>query len=126
MHDEVEAYADAKAVFGIIQRTGIGKVRHTRAQALWLQACGREKRIQFHEILGDLNPADAFTKYLAEAKLNGHVDAINAKFEDVRSTVAPALGALGLLEGLDSRDAVGLQAESCDGARAAAIPPSPP
>ena len=60
---EIEAYTDAKAALGILQRTGIGKVRHIRTQALWLQECGREKRIQFLKVLGDANPADAQTKH---------------------------------------------------------------
>ena len=88
---EIEAYTDAKAALGILQRTGIGKVRHIRTQALWLQECGREKRIQFHKVLGDVNPADAMTKYLAEAKLNNHLEALKAKFEDGRAMMAPAL-----------------------------------
>ena len=79
---QVEACTDAKAALGIIQRVGVGKVRHIRTQALWLQAIGREHRVQFHKFLGGVNPADAFTKYLTEAKMNDHLLRLNAHFEE--------------------------------------------
>ena len=86
-----------------MQRFGIGKVRHIRTQALWLQELGREKRIQFHKVLGDHNPADAFTKHLAENKLNEHLARMNTKFEAGRALAAPSLCMLGWLEGLDMK-----------------------
>lgn len=96
----VETFTDAKAALGIIQRTGIGQVRHIRTQELWLQELGRGKRIHFLKIPGEANPADAFTKYLAEAKLNLHSKTMNARFDDGRSAVALALDGFELLEDL--------------------------
>ena len=32
-----EVYADSSAALGIAQRQGMGKVRHIRTQALWIQ-----------------------------------------------------------------------------------------
>ena len=73
-----------------------------------------------------MNPADAMTKYLAEAKLNNHLEALNAKFEDGRAMVAPALDTLGLMKDLEEImvSSEGLQAESCCDSLGAAIPPS--
>ena len=57
------------------------------------------------------------TKYLAEAKLNQHLQAMNTRFDDGKPLTAPALCALGWLEGtgqeIEVADVEGLQAESC-------------
>ena len=86
---------------GIIQRAGIGKVRHIRTQALWLQELGREKRTPYHKILGDSDPAGAMTKHLAEAKLDEHLLKMNTGFEDGRAAAAPALCAMGWMDDLE-------------------------
>ena len=61
---EGEIFADASAALGIIARTGIGKVRQLRCQALWLQEVREEKRLKFTKIPGEDNPSDAGTKYM--------------------------------------------------------------
>ena len=38
-----EMFADASAALGIIARAGLGKVRHLRTQALWLQEARQDK-----------------------------------------------------------------------------------
>ena len=58
-------YADASAALGIVQRRGIGKVRHIRAQCLWLQEARATKRLAFEKIDGGRNPSDLFTKHLS-------------------------------------------------------------
>ena len=62
-----DLYTDASAALGIVQRAGLGKVRHIRTQALWLQECRKEERIKFTKIPGEEYPADAGTKHMTEA-----------------------------------------------------------
>ena len=45
-------YADASAALGIVQRRGIGKVRHIRTQSLWLQEAHATKRLGFEKWMG--------------------------------------------------------------------------
>ena len=45
-----EIFADASAALGMTTRTELGKVRHLRCQALWLQEVREEKRFQFSKI----------------------------------------------------------------------------
>ena len=42
-----EMFADASAALGIIARASLGKVRHLRTQALWLQEARQEGRFKF-------------------------------------------------------------------------------
>ena len=61
-----ELFTDASAALGIVARTGIGKVRRIRTQALWLQECRQERRLKLTKIPGLDNPADAGTKHMTE------------------------------------------------------------
>ena len=51
---------------GIINRTGLGKTRHIQTGLLWIQQVSASQRLKFGKVLGTNNPADLFTKYLAE------------------------------------------------------------
>ena len=88
---EAEMFADASAALGIIARAGLGKVRHLRTQALWLQETRQEGRLKFTKVPGEANPADAGTKYMAAPLLNKHVAAMGAKFQTGRAESAPDL-----------------------------------
>ena len=59
-------YADAIAALGIVQRRGIGKVRHIRTQSLWLQEAHATKRLAFEKMYGWRNPSDLMTKPLTD------------------------------------------------------------
>ena len=86
-----EMFADASAALGIIARAGLGKVRHLRTQALWLQETRQEGRLKFTKVPGEANPADAGTKYMAAPLLEKHVAAMGAKFQAGRAESAPDL-----------------------------------
>ena len=47
MEFSTAVYADASTAPGIVQRRGIGKVRHIRTQCLWLQEAHATKRLAF-------------------------------------------------------------------------------
>ena len=62
-----EVWGDASAALGITHRKGIGKTRHIQTGFLWIQQIAAEQRLKFAKVLGKVNPADVFTKYLDEA-----------------------------------------------------------
>ena len=53
---------DASAALGVIERKGIGRIRHLHTGSLWLQEQQVRSMIKFHENPGSENLADLFTK----------------------------------------------------------------
>ena len=47
-----EIYADSSAALGISNRAGVGKVRHLRVQALWVQEVRSTGRLSYKKVLG--------------------------------------------------------------------------
>ena len=94
----VSVYADASAAVGIVQRRGVGKLRHIRTQSLWLQEAHATKRIHFEKVDGSRNLADLLTKHLAEILMDRHMKVIGALPEDGRASTAPTLASLGINE----------------------------
>ena len=89
-----EVCADSSAALGIAQRAGVGKVRHLRAQGLWVQEARSTGRIAYSKVLGTKNPSDILTKYLQAELMNQHIKTIGGRFESGRADAAPMLGAL--------------------------------
>ena len=54
--------SDASAALGIIQRQGLGKVRHIDCSYLYIQQVSAEKTLAFSKVPGARNPADMCTK----------------------------------------------------------------
>ena len=73
-------YADASAALGIIQRRGIGKMRHIQTQCLWLQEAHATKRIGFEKIDGSKNPSDLMTKHLTPERIEYLMGLMGYKF----------------------------------------------
>ena len=87
-------YADASAALGIVQRRGVGKVRHIRTQSLWLQEAHATKRLGFEKIDGSRNPSDLMTKHLTDTLQQRHLEYMNVSAESGRAESAPQLGIL--------------------------------
>ena len=88
---EGEIYSDSSAALGIAQRQGIGKLRHVRTQALWVQEVKNEGRIGYKKVLGSRNPADALTKYVPGVLMDKHLEAIGVEIRSGRAESAPTL-----------------------------------
>ena len=86
-----EIYADSSAALGIAQRTGIGKVRHLRVQALWVQEVRTTGRLGYKKVIGTLNPADILTKYVPAVLLDSHLRTLGVEFRSGRALSAPTL-----------------------------------
>ena len=87
-------YSDASAALGIIERRGIGKLRHIDTSFLWLQEVNAKRSIKYNKVPGSENPADIGTKCLGQDLMNKHLETLNMKFEDGRATSAPEIGML--------------------------------
>ena len=56
-----EVYADSSAALGIAQRQGMGKVRHIRSQALWVQEVRATERLSYKKVFVSRNRSDILT-----------------------------------------------------------------
>ena len=88
---EGEVYADSSAALGITQRSGQGKTRHIKVQALWVQEVRCNKRLGYKKVLGTRNPADVLTKHVPGELLRAHLQAIGVEYRGGRAETAPTL-----------------------------------
>ena len=86
-----EEYANSSAALGIAQRQGMGKVRHIRTQALWIQEVRVTGRLAYKKVLGSRNPADILTKHVASTLLDQHVVTVGVEVRGGRADSAPTL-----------------------------------
>ena len=89
-----EIYSDSSATLGIAQRQGIGKLRHIRTQALWVQEARVEGRLKYAKVLGSRNTADALTEYMASPLLDQHLQTVGLECRGGRAESAPELNAV--------------------------------
>ena len=82
---------DASAALGILQRHGVGRVRHLDVGALWLQEKEAQRRIRLEKVDGKLNPADLGTKYLGEAEIMRHLATVRSWYASGRTAAAAKL-----------------------------------
>ena len=61
--DHVAIKSDPTAAIGMVQRLGLGKVRHLAVGDLWVQHPVRSGEIRVSKVSGLENPSDAQTKY---------------------------------------------------------------
>ena len=81
----------ASAALGVIQRKGVGKIRHLHTGALWLQEQQVRNVIGFQKIQGAANPADLFTKHLSREAMDKFTELIGGVKVDGRSGKAAQL-----------------------------------
>jgi hypothetical protein len=86
-----EVYADSSAALGIAQRQGMGKVRHIRTQALWVQEVRATGRLAYKKVLGSRNPADILTKHVASPLLDQNLATVGVEVRGGRADSAPTL-----------------------------------
>ena len=89
-----EVYTDSSAALGILQRTGLGKVRHLRTQGLWVQEVRSTNRLTYKKVLGTKNPADMLTKHMSAELLSRHMAVLGAELRGGRAETAPQLNSV--------------------------------
>ena len=72
----VRLHVDAAAALGILERQGVGRVRHLDIGVLWLQEQQLRRIVGLTKVLGTSNPADLMTKHLAQEALNQYVEVL--------------------------------------------------
>ena len=85
----VHLATDSSAAKGITARRGLGKTRHLEVCFLWLQEKVASKDVYVHKIPGAQNPADLFTKHLAEEKVKQFVKMLGLQYAEGRHPAAP-------------------------------------
>ncbi len=88
---EAKLVLDASAALGILQRQGVGRVRHLDVGALWLQEKEAQRKIKLGKVKGEKNPADLGTKHLSEEVLCRHLKAMSMDFAEGRADAASKL-----------------------------------
>ena len=89
-----QIHGDSIATIGIVNRTGVGKLRHIRVQYLWLQERVKAGELRVNKVLGTENAADLFTKHVPEATMDTHLSKIGFEKMKDRPATAPALASL--------------------------------
>ena len=88
----VRVWTDSSAAIGISTRQGLGKLRHLDTHTLWIQQAVRTGKIDLRKVLGEVNPADLFTKHpLSRDRLKGLVTLFDCHFRSGRAESAPKM-----------------------------------
>ena len=61
--------SDASAAIGIVQRLGLGRVRHLSVSDLWVQQKLRAKQLDVEKVNGLDNPSDLMTKSMDRGRI---------------------------------------------------------
>ena len=69
----------------------MGKVRHIRTQALWIQEVRVTGRLSYKKVLGSRNPEDILTKHVASTLLDQHLATVGVEVRGGRADSAPTL-----------------------------------
>ena len=72
--------ADASAALGVVNRVGLGKLRHLHTNWLWVQEKAMKKEIQYHKTPGSENTSDILTKAVESEILERHCKAMKVEF----------------------------------------------
>ena len=79
---------------GIIQRQGLGELRHIDCSYLFVQNLNAEKIIKFSKVIGTENPADLCTKGLSEAEIEKYIKMTHSAFHQGKHELCPQLNTL--------------------------------
>ena len=79
----IKVKADASAALGIVQRCGLGKLRHIHTNWLWVQDKARDKSVEYDKVVGTENPPDALTKPLDSNSLDQYSAVCGINFPEV-------------------------------------------
>ena len=81
--------ADTSAALGIIERTGLEKLRHIDTSYLWLQQDSIKRKLRLNKVKGTENPVDMNTKGLSGDDISRYIRMLNMQHQEGRSDLAP-------------------------------------
>ena len=73
---KVDVWIDGRATLGIINRQGLGNVRHVKVQNLWLQEATKRGKIMVLKVDSKNNMADLMTKPSSAAEIGLHFEGL--------------------------------------------------
>ena len=88
---DLKLFTDSSTAKAIIQRTGLGKIRHLDANELWRQQKAKDREIVHQNIKHVLNVADILTKAQDLETIRGIMELMGHRHGCGRSMVAPDL-----------------------------------
>ncbi len=91
VYAKVSLKVDASAALSIVERKGLGKLKHVCVQWLWVQQVSKRKEIAYEKIKGQVNPTDAMTKHLTRQVMEDHLRRMFCEFREGRSSEAPQM-----------------------------------
>ena len=97
---QARLHVDASAAIGILDRRGVGRVRHLDVGMLWMQEQRLRRVLDLQKVLGTANPADLMTKHLGQDAMNRYCETIGLKFLGGRADKAVELNVVRNREGL--------------------------
>lgn len=89
-----KVHSDASATLSIVQRQGLGKLRHVNVQYLWVQERVRNGDLDVAKVWGKENPADLMTKHLPASEMLDHLEKLSIKTDVTRAGIAPQLNGI--------------------------------
>ena len=89
-------WGDASAALAIVNRQGVGKLRHLDTQFLWVQEKATQARLHYSKVHGKENAADLMTKVLTWEEVRRHSEKLGVTFagEEVQETMRKEVFAL--------------------------------
>ena len=91
MSPDICVDTDATSGKAMVSRRGLGKVRHSAVNELWIQEHVQNKTLTIKKIRNKFNPADLMTKYLTRAEVQTIMEHVQKMFEAGRAKAAPQL-----------------------------------
>ena len=125
----IRLHLDAAAAFGILERKGVGRVRHLDVASLWLHEKELRNMIEMRKVPGLDNPPDVCTKHLTRDKFDHCCVLMDCEFVAGRAVTAadlhsvnevglqPAHWRMGRVERHDHEKHVLLESNASVGAR---------
>ena len=91
---DVRVLADASAALGVVQRRGIGKLRHVHTNFLWVQEASASKVIDYRKEKGADNCADLMTKYVTKELVDRFCERLGTELKESQNDEAYKIGCL--------------------------------
>ena len=82
---------DSSAAKGILERSGLTKVRHLDVNLLWLQEQAARDAVNLTKVPGGDNNADLMTKHLSQEVIKGHLQRMRLVYRGGRAEIAAKL-----------------------------------
>ena len=82
---------DASAAIGIVQRSGLNRMRHVELDVLWIQEQQARRLLPLRRVPGPRNPSDVMMKHVDLSRTEQHIHFLNLRFADGRADIAQQL-----------------------------------